>query len=76
MDVGVIPDPHHSRIWLWVRSQRRLILLGVGFLAIHGLALLGNARFPRGPSDCAFALTLCGSILNTTGPALRDLAGR
>ena len=34
----------------------------------------GNARFPRGPS--AFALILWGSILVTTGPALRDLAGR
>jgi uncharacterized protein with HEPN domain len=36
----------------------------------------GNARFPRGPSVLAFALDLSGSILNTTGPALRDLAGR
>lgn len=35
-----------------------------------------NARFPLGPSEVAFALNLCGSILNTTGPALRDLAGR
>ena len=35
-----------------------------------------NARFPHGPSDLAFTLNLCGSILNTTGPALRDLAGR
>jgi hypothetical protein len=38
--------------------------------------LLRNARFPRGPSEGAFALDLCGSILNTTGPALRDLAVR
>ena len=36
----------------------------------------GNARFPHGPSGFAFALILCGSILVTTGPALRDLAGR
>ena len=34
----------------------------------------GNARFPLGPS--AFVPNLPGSILNTTGPALRDLAGR
>jgi len=40
------------------------------------ISSLGNARFPLGPSDLAFALNLCGSILNTTGPALRDLAGR
>jgi hypothetical protein len=33
-----------------------------------------NARFP--PSGLAFPLNLCGSILNTTGRALRDLAGR
>ena len=33
-----------------------------------------NARFPHGPSAHAFTLNLCGSILNTTGPALRDLA--
>ena len=36
----------------------------------------GNARFPLGPSGLAFALNSCGSILNTTGPALRDLTGR
>jgi len=36
---------------------------------------MGNARFPLGSSGFAFALNLCGSILNTTGPALRDLAG-
>ena len=35
-----------------------------------------NARFPHGPSALAFALSLLGSILNTMGPALRDLAGR
>ena len=35
-----------------------------------------NARFPCGPSALAFALKLDGSILNTTGPVLRDLAGR
>ena len=35
-----------------------------------------NARFPLGPSALAFALNKGGSILNTTGPALRDLAGR
>ena len=35
-----------------------------------------NARFPLGPSAVAFALKLCGSILVSTGPALRDLAGR
>jgi hypothetical protein len=35
-----------------------------------------NARFPHGPSALAFALNSCGSILNTTGPALRGLAGR
>jgi hypothetical protein len=29
-----------------------------------------------GPSERAFALKLYGSILNPTGPALRDLAGR
>jgi len=38
--------------------------------------LLGNARFPLGLSVLAFALNQGGSILNTTGPALRDLAGR
>ena len=37
--------------------------------------VVGNARFPLGPSGLAFALNLGGSILNTTGPALRDLAG-
>ncbi len=35
-----------------------------------------NARFPRGPSALAFALNTGGSILVTTGPALRDLAVR
>jgi len=35
----------------------------------------GNARLPLGPSAFAFALNSCGSTLNTTGPALRDLAG-
>ena len=39
-------------------------------------ALHRNARFPRGPSESASAFTSCGSILKTTGPALRDLAGR
>ena len=34
-----------------------------------------NARFPLRPSERAFALNTGGSILNTTGPALRDLAG-
>jgi hypothetical protein len=38
--------------------------------------LIPNARFPLGPSECAFALNTHGSILKTTGPALRDLAGR
>ncbi len=38
--------------------------------------LWGNARFPLGPSALAFALNPCGSILVTTGPTLRDLAGR
>ncbi len=36
--------------------------------------MFGNARFPHGPSALAFALSACGSILVTTGPALRDLA--
>ena len=35
-----------------------------------------NPRFPHGPSVLAFAPDLGGSILNTTGPALRDLARR
>ncbi len=34
----------------------------------------GNARFKHGPSEVAFALNWCGSILVSTGPALRDLA--
>ena len=38
--------------------------------------VVGNARFPLGPSALAFALNRCGSILNTKGPALRDLAGQ
>jgi hypothetical protein len=29
----------------------------------------GNARFPLGPSELAFAPNNGGSILNTTGPA-------
>jgi hypothetical protein len=41
-----------------------------------GSVFLRNAQFPLGPSGLAFALNSCGSILNTTGPALRDLAGR
>jgi hypothetical protein len=40
------------------------------------IGIYGNARFPLGPSILAFALDFCSSILNTTGPALRDLAGR
>jgi hypothetical protein len=39
-------------------------------------AFLCDARFPLGPSALAFALNSCGSILNTTGPALRGLAGQ
>jgi hypothetical protein len=35
-----------------------------------------DARFPVGPSALASALNSGGSILNTTGPAVRDLAGR
>ncbi len=41
-----------------------------------GFGLCCNARFPHGPSALAFALTWSGSILITTGPALRNLAGR
>ena len=41
-----------------------------------GTVLLRNARFKHGPSGLAFALNPWGSILNTTGPALRDLAVR
>ena len=40
-----------------------------------GAVILRNARFPRGPSALAFAQNSCGSILNTTGPSLRDFAG-
>ena len=40
------------------------------------VSLFHRIGFPLGPSDLAFALNSCGSILNTTGPALRDLAGR
>ena len=40
------------------------------------MSSLGNARFPLGPSVLAFALSEGGSRLVTTGPALRDLAGR
>ena len=45
-------------------------------LAAIGPAFLCNARFPLRPSALAFALNSRGSILNTTGRALRDLAGR
>jgi len=38
--------------------------------------LSSNARFPPGPSAFAFALNRGGSILVTTGRALRDLAVR
>jgi hypothetical protein len=45
-------------------------------MVLSSKSFCGNARFPLGPSALAFALNLCGSILNTTGPALRDLAWR
>jgi hypothetical protein len=35
-----------------------------------------NPRLPHGPSGFVLALSSYGSILNTTGPACRDLAGR
>jgi hypothetical protein len=51
------------------------------FVRIVGIVLapfgsFDNARFPHGPSALAFALNSLGSMLNTTGPALRGLAGR
>jgi hypothetical protein len=39
------------------------------------VSLFHRIGFPLGPSGLAFALNSCGSILNTTGPALRGLAG-
>jgi len=41
-----------------------------------GLVFHRNARFPLGPSALAFTLNSRGSNLDTTGLALRDLAGR
>lgn len=45
-------------------------------VATRGPALSSNARFPLGPSTLAFAQNSSGSILNNTGPALRDFTGQ
>ena len=76
---GASLDFRKMRIVRGVREAAEIIyrmLSGEFHQGYQGEVFSVNAPFPLGPSELAFALNWRGSILNTSGPAPRDLAGR